>query len=360
MTTDVKKAPDAKQKMLPFAKPTIFKPEKKRALITGITGQDGSYLAEILLREGYQVFGIQRRTSTITTGRIDHLLEPGLIETFYGDLADANSIMHLILKIKPHEIYNIASMSHVRVSFDKPEYTGQITGLGPTRILEALRSCNMRNVKYYQASSSEMFGDSPPPQDENTPFRPQSPYGCAKLYAYWMTKCYRRGYGMFAANGILFNHESPRRGETFVTKKIVRAAARIKLKKQKEIKLGNLEAARDWGYAKDYMEAVYLIMQHSSPDDFVISTGDSHTVREFAEKVFSSLSLNFYDYLKEDQAYQRPNEVPALCGNSTKARTVLSWKPLVGFAQLIDMMVEEALREERLKENQYASGQVQL
>ncbi len=323
--------------------------KNKKALITGITGQDGSYLAEFLLEKGYEVYGIVRRASTINTIRVDPLLYKDKIKLYFADLADANSIISILLRVKPDEIYNMASMSHVRVSFDIPEYTGQITGLGAVRILEALRSLNLRHVKYYQASSSEMFGISAPPQNEETPFRPQSPYGCAKLYAYWMTKTYRSAYGMFACNGILFNHESPRRGETFVTKKIVRAAIRIKLGLQDKIILGNLEAKRDWGYAGDYVEAIYRIMQHSQPDDFVVATQEHHTIREFAERVFKKLDLNFDDYLKIDERYLRPNEVPDLRGDASKIRKVLGWEPKVKFEQLIDMMVQEVLQEEKQK-----------
>jgi len=318
----------------------------RTALITGITGQDGSYLAELLVDKGYKVYGMQRRTSTVTTQRINYLLQDGQIETLYGDLADTNSIVNLLLKVKPDEVYNIGSMSHVRVSFDIPEYTAQITGLAPIRILEALRALGMTNTKYYQASSSELYGISPAPQNENTPFQPQSPYGCAKLYGYWITRAYRTGYSMFACNGILFNHESERRGETFVTKKIVRAAVRIKLGLQSRVKLGNLQARRDWGHAEDYVRAIYLIMQHSKPDDFVVATGMNHTIEEFAVKVFNTLGLNFYDYLEKDEQYLRPNEVPDLRGDSSKIRKVLGWKPQVTFDQLVERMINHDMREE--------------
>lgn len=316
----------------------------KTALITGITGQDGSYLAELLLEKGYKVYGIQRRTSTVTTERIDNII--GEIENFYGDLSDTNSIVNILLKVKPDEVYNIASMSHVRVSFDVPEYTGQVTGIAVTRILEALRSLGMTSTKFYQASSSEMFGISPPPQDEDTPFRPQSPYGCAKLYGYWMTRAYRTGYKMFACNGILFNHESERRGETFVTKKIIRAAVRIKLGLQKKVELGNLTAMRDWGHARDYVRAMFMIMQHDVPEDWVVSTGEYHSVQEFANKVFASLNLDINDHIQIQDRYFRPNEVPALLGDSTKIRTVLGWKPEINFDQLVDMMVNSVMEEE--------------
>jgi GDPmannose 4,6-dehydratase len=323
--------------------------ETKKALITGITGQDGSYLAELLIKNGYQVHGIVRRASTINTGRIDGILSEGKINLHYGDLGDTNSIVSILMKVKPDEIYNMGSMSHVRVSFDVPEYTGQITGLSAIRILEALRSLGMTNVKYYQASSSEMFGLSAPPQNEETPFKPQSPYGCAKLYAYWITKTYRTAYNMFACNGILFNHESPRRGETFVTKKIVRGAVRIKLGLQNKIVLGNLKAKRDWGFAGDYVEAIYKIMQHREPDDFVVATEDHHTIEEFAEKVFNKLDLKLADHLEIDDRYFRPNEVPDLMGDATKIKKVLGWEPKVKFDDLIDMMIKEALKEENDK-----------
>jgi len=318
----------------------------KKALITGITGQDGSYLAELLVEKGYKVFGVQRRTSTITTERINGMLTDGDIETFYGDLADTNSIVSLLMKLKPDEVYNIGSMSHVRISFDIPEYTAQVTGIAPLRILEALRSLGMEEVKYYQASSSEMFGISPAPQNEETPFLPVSPYGCAKLYGYHITRAYRLGYGMFACNGILFNHESPRRGENFVTKKIVRAAVRIKLGLQKDIVLGNLDAKRDFGFAGDYVKAIYMIMQHSNPDDFVVATNETYTIRKFAELVFSKLRLNFEEYFRFSDSYTRPNEVPELLGNYSKISRVLGWKPEVNLDQLIDMMIENDMREE--------------
>ena len=325
----------------------------KRALITGITGQDGSYLSELLLKKDYEVHGVVRRASTINTRRIKHM-EPEMtgeenphIITHYGDLTDANSIVRLLLKIKPNEVYNMGSMSHVRVSFDIPENTGQITGLAATRILEALHALGMKDVKYYQASSSEMYGISPPPQNEKTPFLPVSPYGCAKLYAYHMTRTYRFGYNMFACNGILFNHESPRRGETFVTKKIVRAAVRIKLGLQDKVVLGNLEAKRDWGFAGDYMEAIYKIMHHSEPDDFVIATEDYYSVQEFLDKVFKKLNLDKEDYVIASDKYRRPNEVPELRGDATKAHDILGWKPKVKFDQLIDMMIKSAMEEEK-------------
>jgi GDPmannose 4,6-dehydratase len=320
----------------------------KTCIITGISGQDGSYLAELLLSKGYKVYGIQRRTSTITTERIDGMLNEGLIETYYGDLEDTNSLIRLLMAVKPDEIYSIGSMSHVRISFDIPEYTAQVTGIAPLRILESMRILGMKQTKFYQASSSEMFGISPPPQNENTPMLPQSPYGCSKLFAYHITKTYRKGYGMFACNGILFNHESERRGINFVTQKICHEAAKIKLGLQNEIRLGNLEAKRDWGHSKDYVRAMWMIMQHEIPDDFVIATSEQRSVREFAERVFSKLGMDFYDYLKYDPQYIRPNEVPSLCGDATKARTVLGWKPEISFEQLVDMMICQAQIEEEV------------
>jgi GDPmannose 4,6-dehydratase len=321
----------------------------RTCLISGISGQDGSYLAEILAEKNYKVYGIIRRASTVNTARIEHLEKQGLVETLYGDLTDTNSIVKLLCKIKPDEFYNIGSQSHVRVSFDVPEYTMQTTGVGVLKILESLYSLGMLNTKYYNAASSEMFGISPPPQNENTIFQPQSPYGIAKLMTYWTTKSYRTGYKMFACNGILFNHTSPRRGETFVEQKIVRAAVKIKLKMQDNIKLGNIEAKRDFGYSKDYCNAIYMIMQHSVPDDFVVATGEYFSVRQLAEEVFSQLGLNFYDYLITDESYYRPNEVPELLGDATKIRTVLGWKPTVSFKQLIDMMLQNAMAQELAK-----------
>lgn len=318
-----------------------------KALITGITGQDGSYLSELLLKKGYEVCGVVRRGSTINTTRINHIIDK--LDLYYGDLSDANSITTILTQTKPDEIYNIGSMSHVKVSFDIPEYTGQITGIGPVRILEAIKSLNMMNVKFYQASSSEMYGISCPPQNENTRFQPQSPYGCAKLYAYWMTKAYRKGYNMFACNGILFNHESPRRGETFVTKKIVRKAVRIKLGLEDKIYLGNLDAKRDWGHAKDYMEAIYLIMHHSIPDDFVVATEEYYSVKEFADNVFKKLNLDIDNHIISSDKYKRPNEVPELRGDASKIRDTLGWKPKINFNDLIDEMITDVKMEEEHK-----------
>lgn len=322
----------------------------KKALISGITGQDGSYLTELLMSEGYEVHGIIRRASLFNTGRIDHLYKDphdkdAKMFLHFGDLSDTNSLIRALSMVEPDEVYNLASMSQVRVSFDIPEYTGDITGLGVARMLEAIKTVNPA-IRFYQASSSEMFGASPPPQNEDTPFRPQSPYGCSKLFGYWMTRTYRTGYNMFAANGILFNHESPRRGETFVVKKIVRAAVRIKLKKQDKVFLGNLETLRDWGYAKDYVRAIHMILQADAPDDWVVATGENHTIREFAEKVFSMLGLDFYTCSDYDDRYTRPNDVYELLGDSTKIRTKLGWEPEVNFEQLVDIMVKEVYDDE--------------
>ena len=313
---------------------------KKKALITGIAGQDSSYLAEFLLKKGYEVHGTIQWDSVLTTWRIDHLLQPEeKIHVYHCDLSDSSRIQELIRKIQPDEVYNLASMSHVRVSFDMPEYTGNVTGLGVCRVLEAIRQIKP-DTKFYQASSSEMYGASPAPQNEDTPFQPQSPYGCAKLYAYWLTKTYRKGYDMCASNGILFNHESPRRGETFVTRKIVRGAIAIKRGEKKTIELGNLDAKRDWGFAGDYVEAMWLMLQQDKPDDFVISTEEFYSVKEFAELVFKKLGLNFYDHLVTNPRFYRPNEVPELKGDSTKARKVLGWKPKTSFEELVDMMIK--------------------
>ena len=322
----------------------------KKALLSGITGQDGSYLAELLISKGYEVHGIIRRASMFNTGRIDHLYKDphdkdARLWLHFGDMSDSMSLAGVLAMVQPDEVYNLASMSQVRASFDIPVYTGDITGVGVGRMLEAIRKIKP-DAKFYQAGSSEMFGASPPPQNETTPFRPQSPYGVAKLYGYWITKTYRTGYNMFASNGILFNHESPRRGETFVTKKIVRAAVRIKLGKDNEVFLGNLETLRDWGYAGDYVRAMHMILQADKPDDWVVATGENHTIREFAERVFKELGLDFYSYCKYDDRYIRPNDVYELKGDSSKIRTQLGWKPEVNFEQLISMMVKAVYDEE--------------
>ena len=320
----------------------------KKALITGITGQDGSYLADLLLAKGYEVHGIIRRASTFNTSRIDHLYQDPHINgvrlhLHYGDLADSVNLVKLIYGIKPDEVYHLGAQSHVRVSFDIPEYTADVTGLGTVRILEALRETGVKS-RFYQASSSEMFGKvQEVPQTETTPFWPRSPYGAAKMYAYWITVNYRESYGMHATNGILFNHESPRRGETFVTRKITRAAAAIKLGRQKELYLGNLEAKRDWGYAPEYVEAMWMMLQAEEGDDYVVATNETHTVQEFVEAVFGHLNLDWKDYVKYDAKYERPAEVDLLIGNAAKAKKILDWEPKVKFAELAKIMVEADL-----------------
>jgi GDPmannose 4,6-dehydratase len=321
-----------------------------KALITGITGQDGSYLAELFLEKGCEVYGVVRRSSTVATPRIDHLLFPEeKIKLIYGDLG--NGLDSIIYDIQPDYIVNLASMSHVRVSYDVPIYTMDTNATGPTRILEAIRRMGLKDkTRFYQASSSEMFGMSPPPQDENTPFHPCSPYGVAKLAAYWMTKTYRDGYGLFASNGILFNHESPRRGETFVTKKIVRGAVRIALGKQDKLVLGNLEAKRDWGHSRDYMKAIIKILEHNEPDDFVVATGEHYSIKDFLTKVFRQLTLSDWEnYVEYDAKYTRPKEVPALLGNPEKIKRVLSWKPEIDIDQLVHEMISSTLEEEKSK-----------
>lgn len=314
----------------------------KIALITGITGQDGSYLSEHLLAAGYEVHGVLRRTSTLSTERIDHLFaHDGRDHLHYGDLT--GGLDSLIYKIKPDYVYNLAAQSHVMVSFKEPVSTAKINAVGVIDLLETLRQAEQnlgKQIRFYQASSSEMFGKTPPPQSETSTFHPASPYGCAKLFSYWATRTYRDSYKMFSANGILFNHESPRRGKNFVTKKVTRAAARIALGLQKDLHLGNLDALRDWGHSKDYTRAMMAIMEHTEPDDWVVSTGEYHTVREFGEKVFKHFNLNFYDFLIEDDALKRPNEVPALLGDSTKIRTKLGWKPEYSFDALVKEMCD--------------------
>ena len=315
----------------------------KKAFITGITGQDGSYLAEFLLCKGYEIHGLIRRASTFNTDRIDHLYRDfhdpeARVYLHYGDLSVSGQLTDLLQEIRPDEIYHLGAQSHVRVSFDMPEYTGDITGLGTLRLLEAIRKTGIQ-ARFYQASSSEMFGAAPPPQSESTPFQPQSPYAAAKVYAYYIVRNYRNAYNLFAANGILFNHESPRRGETFVTRKITRAATRIKLGLQQKLFLGNLEAKRDWGFAGDYVEAMWLMLQQEKPDDYVIATGETHSVREFAEKVFEKLDLYYQKYVAVDARYFRPTEVDVLLGDAGRARKALNWAPNVSFDRLIDMMI---------------------
>ncbi len=324
----------------------------KVALITGVTGQDGSYLAELLLGKGYEVHGIVRRTSSFATGRIDHLRKgygPGSsgLQLHYGDLGDATGLRRIIEQTLPDEVYNLAAQSHVRISFDQPEYTADVVGLGSLRLLEAIRDHNARHgrkVRYYQAGSSEMFGRvAEIPQRETTPFHPRSPYACAKCYAHWQTINYREAYGLFAANGILFNHESPRRGENFVTRKITRSATRIKLGLQDKLGLGNLDALRDWGFAGDYVEAMWRMLQQEEPSDFVVATGENHSVREFLELTFDQLKLDWQKYVELDERYLRPAEVDVLIGDATKARKVLGWEPKVRFPELVAMMVDSDL-----------------
>ena len=332
----------------------------RRALITGITGQDGSYLSELLISKGYEVHGIIRRSSSFNTERIDHLYHDPHEKTVrlvlhYGDLTDGSSLRSIISQIQPNEIYNLAAQSHVRVSFDQPVYTVEADALGTLVLLEAIRDA-CPTARYYQAGSSEMFGKvRETPQKETTPFYPRSPYGCAKVFSHWQTVNYREAYGLFASNGILFNHESPRRGETFVTRKITRAATRIKEGLQDTLYLGNLEAKRDWGFAGDYVEAMWLMLQQGEPDDFVVATGETYSVREFVQATFSILGLDWERHIRLDPRYLRPTEVDLLLGDSTKARKVLGWSPRVGFRQLIEMMVEAdwklARREKLVHEN---------
>ena len=320
----------------------------KKALVTGITGQDGSYLAELLLSKGYEVHGIIRRSSTFNTSRIDHIFvdlhDPkARLFLHYGDLSDSEQISNIIYNVKPSEIYHLGAQSHVRVSFDMPEYSGNVTALGTTRLLEAIRRSG-NEVKFYQASSSEMFGASLPPQNEGTPFKPRSPYACAKVYAYWMTKNYRDGYNMFACNGILFNHESPRRGETFVTRKITRGIAGILAKKEKYLYLGNLNAKRDWGFAPEYVEFMWQMLQNEHPEDFVVGTGEAHSVREFLEETFSYADLDMEEHVRIDSRYFRPTEVEELVSDPAKARKKLNWNPKIKFRDLVKIMVDADMR----------------
>jgi GDPmannose 4,6-dehydratase len=316
----------------------------KRALITGITGQDGSYLAELLISKGYEVHGLIRRASTFNTVRIDHLYsdphDPGArLFLHYGDLANSEQLINVIYNIQPDEVYHLGAQSHVKVSFEMPEYTGDTTGLGTTRILEAIRRSGIK-ARYYQASSSEMFGSAPPPQSERTPFRSRSPYAAAKIYAYWMAVNYREGYDMFSCNGILFNHESPRRGETFVTRKITRAVARILAGQQQKLYLGNMDSKRDWGYAPEYVQAMWMILQQDEPGDFVIGTGESYSVKEFVEESFAYAGLDWKEYVEVDPKYFRPTEVDFLKADASKAREKLGWEPKVTFKELVALMVD--------------------
>lgn len=323
----------------------------KRALITGISGQDGSYLAELLLAKNYEVHGVIRRSSSFNTARLDNIYkDPHCPDTHlflhYGDLTDPQNLANLVLEVEPDEIYNLGAQSHVRVSFDTPLYTMQATGVGTLHILEAARQlAKRRDVRFYQASSSEMYGEAlETPQTETTPFRPQSPYACAKVYAFHQTVNYRRAYGMYASNGIMFNHESPRRGETFVTRKITRAATRIKLGLQDKLYLGNLDAKRDWGYAKDYVQAMWLVLQHDEPDDFVIATGQVKSIRDFLNHAFGYLDLDWHEYVEIDHRYFRPSEVNQLLGDYSKAKHLLGWEPQVKFEQLVEIMVDADMK----------------
>lgn len=320
----------------------------KTALITGITGQDGSYLSELLLAKGYRVHGIVRRASTFNTERLDHVFQDPHEVTrslwlHYGDLTDGTGLVNLLRQIRPDEVYNLGAQSHVRVSFDMPDYTADVTGAGTIRLLEAIRAADL-DTRFYQASSSEMFGSTPPPQNENTPFHPRSPYGVAKLFSYWATVNYREAYDMFATNGILFNHESPRRGETFVTRKITRAVARIAAGLQKELFLGNLDAVRDWGYAQEYVEAMWLMLQQDRPGDFVIGTGTAGSVRDFAEVAFAHAGLDVDRYLRYDRRYNRPSEVDALIADPSHSESVLGWKATTHWQDLAKLMVDADVR----------------
>lgn len=320
----------------------------KKALITGITGQDGSYLAELLLHKGYEVHGIIRRASTFNTRRIDHLYRDPhngkdvRLFLHYGDLASSDSLERVVHHVVPDEVYNLGAQSHVRVSFDMPEYTGDVTGIGTTRLLESVRRSGIE-TRFYQASTSELFGSASPPQSEETPFQPRSPYAAAKLYAFWMTRNYSQGYGLFACNGILFNHESPRRGETFVTRKITRAVARIKAGMQDTLYLGNLDARRDWGYAPEYVEAMWDMLQQEEPYDLVIGTGEAHTVREFVDEAFSYVDLDYRDYVQIDPRYFRPTEVDYLEADTRKAKKIIGWEPKVRYHDLVRIMMDADL-----------------
>jgi GDPmannose 4,6-dehydratase len=319
----------------------------KRALITGVTGQDGSYLAELLLDRGYEVHGLIRRSSSFNTSRLDHLYEDihepeRRLHLHHGDLTDGVAMVNLVRAIRPHEVYNLAAQSHVAVSFEMPDYTGVVDGVGTGRLLEALRAAD-GDARFYQASSSEMFGSTPPPQNEGSPFHPRSPYAAAKVYAHHLTVNYRESYGLFAVSGILFNHESPRRGETFVTRKVTRAVARIRAGLQDALWMGNLDARRDWGWAPDYVTGMWLMLQQDRPDDYVLATGETHSVREFCERAFARVGLDWEQYVRFDPRYQRPAEVDVLLGDAGKARRELGWRPTVAFGDLVDQMVDADL-----------------
>lgn len=349
--------------------PSPLSPHRKVALITGITGQDGSYLTEFLLGKGYEVHGLIRRSSNFNTARLDHLyVDPhnshkARMKLHYADLSDASSLRRWVDSLLPDEVYNLAAQSHVAVSFEIPDYTADVVATGTLRLLEAVRSSSKKGIRYYQAGSSEMFGSTPPPQSETSPFHPRSPYAAAKCAAHWYTVNYREAYGLFACNGILFNHESPRRGENFVTRKITRAVGRIKVGLQTKLFLGNLSAARDWGFAGDYVEAMWMMLQQDEPSDYVVATDDSHSVEEFLEAAFRHVELNWRDHVVIDKRYFRPAEVDSLRGDSTKARKVLGWKPKVGFKELVRMMVnndiELAKREKVLVDAGYMDAQQQ-
>ena len=334
--------------------------QPKTAIITGITGQDGSYLAELLISKGYKVHGLIRRSSTFNTDRIDHIYQdshaddPSLF-LHYADLTDGSRLVTLLGEIRPDEVYNLAAQSHVRVSFDEPEYTGDVTGLGTIRLLEAIRALGL-STRFYQASSSEMFGATPPPQNEETPFYPRSPYGVAKVYSYWITRNYREAYGVFASNGILFNHESPRRGETFVTRKITRAVARIKAGVQSELYMGNLDAVRDWGYAPEYVEAMWRMLQHDEPTDFVVATNTAYTVRDFLRLSFEHAGLDWEKYVRFDERYLRPTEVDSLIGDPTKAHELLGWAPSVLTPRLAQIMVDADIKALELGGDRYVDA----
>ena len=331
----------------------------KRALITGITGQDGSYLAELLLGKGYEVHGVVRRSSSMNRSRIDHLehdnpshADGARFLLHYGDMTDSGGLNRLVMTVNPDEIYNLAAQSQVHISFDQPEYTGNTDGLGTTRLLEAIRATG-RSTRFYQASTSEIFGSTPPPQNEHTAMHPRSPYGVAKLYAHWITVNYREAYGMYACSGILFNHESPRRGENFVTRKVTRGVAAILAGRSKKVRLGNLDSKRDWGYAPDYVEAMWLMLQQEKPDDYVIATGQQWSVRELAEIAFGLVGLEWRSYVEVDQAYLRPAEVPDLCGDSAKARAALGWAPKTRFEEMIREMLEHDIAALGLEPDQF-------
>ena len=325
----------------------------KKAFITGITGQDGSYLAEFLLSKQYEVHGIIRRASTFNTGRIDHIyIDPHVpgarLFLHYGDLSDSEQISNILYNVKPDEVYHLGAQSHVRVSFNMPEYTGNVTALGTVRMLESMRR-SRNHARFYQASSSEMFGSTPSPQNEETPFSPTSPYAVAKVYSYWITKNYRQGYGLYACNGILFNHESPRRGETFVTRKIAMGISNIIAKRQQLLYLGNLEPKRDWGYAPEYVEVMWQILQQDKPDDFVVGTGEQHSVKEFVEQAFSYVGLDWKKYVKIDQKYFRPVETEDLAADSRKIKKTIGWKPKIAFNDIVKIMVDADMRKAGLK-----------